>query len=364
MNNSLQRKNRSAVSEFEEPVAPQAPVGAVGFLAAEKEAKQMEIAMITAKRFPRDYTEVEIKVEKACSRERLAAAAEYSFPRAGETITGASVRLMEVIAQCYGNVEFGVSEIQRYTDYSEGEAFAWDFENNIRVSRRFTVPHYRDTKSGRKRVTEDRDIREIVFNFGSRNMRACIERVIPRDLVDLALEKCRETLNGDGKGLADRIKKCKKAFEAYEIDALLLERIIGEKCDRWNAGHLRLAIQYFNALKDGETTKQALVDGVVKTIGKAQIDELSGIIGASQARIDALKALGYELGEIKNIPAVDYDKIKTTISNIQESSNSTKGEQKVVKQRENNVSGEESSANDEEEFDENNFFGDTDGAEG
>lgn len=363
MNNSLQRRNQASVSEFEEPVAPQAPVGAVSFLSAEKEAKQMEIAMITAKRFPRDYTEVEMKVEKACTRERLAAAAEYSFPRAGETITGASVRLMEVIAQCYGNVEFGVSEIQRYADYSEGEAFAWDFENNIRVSRRFTVPHYRDTKGGRKRVTEDRDIREVVFNYGSRNMRACIERVIPRDLVDLALEKCRETLNGDSKGLADRIKKCKKAFEAYEIDALLLERIIGEKCDRWNAGHLRLAIQYFNALKDGETTKQALVEGVVKTIGKAQIDELSGIIGTNQARIDALKALGYELGEIKNIPAVDYDKIKTTISNIQGGGAPQKGGQKTGKKGsapEPKEAEDEAGDEEAEEFDEDSFFGDGD----
>lgn len=361
MNNSLQRKNQAPVSEFEEPVAPQAPVGAVGFLAAEKEAKQMEIAMITAKRFPRDYTEVEMKVEKACSRERLAAAAEYSFPRAGETVTGASVRLMEVIAQCYGNVEFAVSEIQRYADYSEGEAFAWDFENNIRVSRRFTVPHYRDTKQGRKRVTEDRDIREVVFNYGSRNMRACIERVIPRDLVDLALEKCRETLNCDGKGLADRIKKCKKAFEAYEIDALLLERIIGEKCDRWNAGHLRLATQYFNALKDGETTKQALVDGVVKTIGKAQIDELSGMIGTNQARIDALKALGYELGEIKKIPAVDYDKIKTTISNIQGGSAPQKGGQKAGKKGspEPKEAVDETGDEEAEEFDEEGFFGES-----
>lgn len=362
MNNSLQRRNQAAATEFEEPATPPASVGAVAFLAAEKEAKQMEIAMITAKRFPRDYTEVEMKVERACSRERLAAAAEYSFPRAGETITGASVRLMEVIAQCYGNVEFGVSEIQRYADYSECEAFAWDFENNIRVSRRFNVPHYRDTKQGRKRVTDDRDIREVVFNYGSRNMRACIERVIPRDLVDLALEKCRVTLNDDGKVLADRIKKCKKAFEAYEIDAILLERIIGEKCDRWNAGHLRRAIQYFNALKDGETTKQALVEGVVKTIGKAQIDELSGMIGTNQARIDALNALGYELGEIKNIPAVDYDKIKTTISNIQGGGTSPKGGQKAGKKgapeskEPGDKAGEEA-----EEFDEDGFFDSSEG---
>lgn len=319
VNNSLAKRNQAPVEEIsaDAPAVPQASLGAVGLLAVEKEAKQMEIAMITAKRFPRDYTEVERKIEYHCSRQRLAAAAEYSFPRGGETITGASVRLMEVIAQCYGNVEFGVSEIQRYDGYSEGEAFAWDFENNIRVARKFTVPHYRDTKGGRKRVTEDRDIREVVFNYGSRNMRACIERVIPRDLVELALDKCRETLELEGKGLADRVQRCKERFKEFDIDAILLERIIGEKFDRWNNGHIRMAIQYYNALKEGATTKQELMENLVKTISKAQIDELTGIVGANQARIDALKTIGYELGEIKSIPAVEYDKIKETILNVQ-----------------------------------------------
>lgn len=349
VNNSLSKKPQTTPVQdmYQPPVAPQANMGAVGLMAVEKEAKQMEIAMVTAKRFPRDYTLVEASVERNCSRQRLAMAAEYSFPRGGETISGASVRLMEVIAQCYGNIEFGVNEIQRYDGYSEGEAYAWDFENNIRMARKFTVPHFRDTKQGKKRVTDDRDIREIVMNYGARNMRACLERVIPRDLVDFALEKCRETLAAEGRGLADRIANCKEAFKEFEIDAVLLERIIGEKCSNWNNGHLRLAIKYYTALKDGETTKQALVDGLVKTITKAQIDELTGLVGANQARVDALLALGYEVGEIKNIPAVDYDAIKNTIQNVQGGTAKKADGKKAAPKAEDAP----------EEFDESEFFG-------
>ncbi len=351
--NSLQQR-RNPVEESIEcaptDMVPQANLGAVGLMAVEKEAKQMEIAMITAKRFPRDYASVEERVARHCTRQRLAMAAEYSFPRGGEKISGASVRLMEVIAQCYGNVEFGVNEIQRYDGYSEAEAFAWDFENNIRVARKFTVPHFRDTKSGKKKVVDDRDIREIVFNFGSRNMRACLERVIPRDLVEFALEKCRETLNGDGKGLADRIHNCKEAFREFEIDALLLERIVGEKCDNWDNGHIRLATKYYTALRDGETTKQQLIENLVKTIGKAQMDELSGIIGANQARIAALKAMGYDLGSIGNIPAVDYEGIKTTIESVQ-SAPATKKDARTAEPVE--PTDEDREADD---FDEDDFF--------
>ncbi|MCD8308447.1 MAG: hypothetical protein LUD19_01235 [Clostridia bacterium] len=326
ISNSLRKQNTADVDFY--PSAPAQPdYGAVQALTAEREAKQMEIAMVTAKRFPRDYTSVEQKVERNCTRYRLAAQAQYSFPRGGETISGASVRLMEVIAQCYGNVEFGVNELQRYDGYSEGEAYAWDFENNIRVARKFTVPHYRDTKTGKKKVTEDRDIREIVFNYGSRNMRACLERVIPRDLVDFALEKCKATLNGDSVGLADRIRNCKEKFKEFEIDPILLERIIGEKFDNWTNAHLNKAIKYYNALRDGDTTKQILVENLIATISGAQIEELTGIVGTNQARINALKSMGYELGAIKDIPAADYGGIKETLQSI----GSTKTEDKAAK---------------------------------
>ena len=325
LNNSLTKRGQASVA-MEETPEHSAPVGAVGLMAVEKEAKQMEIAMITAKRFPRDYTSVEMKVERNCQRERLALSAIYSFPRGGETISGPSVKLMEVVAQCYGNIEYGVNEIQRYDGYSEAESFAWDFENNIKVARKFTVPHFRDTKQGRKRVTEDRDIREVVFNYGSRNMRACLERVIPRDLVDLAMEVCKKTLNANGKTLAERIEKCKEFFKEYEIDAILLERIIGEKLSNWNVGHLNKAISYYTALRDEQTTKQDLINNLVKTIGKNEIDELTSLIGTDQAKINALKEFGYDLGDIKNIPAVEFEGIKAVIQTTKTTKTSKKTE--------------------------------------
>ena len=127
-----------------------------------------------------------------------------------------------------------------------------------------------------------------------------------------------------------------------------MERIIGEKCSNWNNGHVRLAVKYYTALYDGETTKQALIDGLVKTITKAQIDELTGLVGANKARVDALLALGYEVGEIKNIPAVDYDAIKNTIQNVQGGTTKESAGKKSAP----------------EEFDENEFFHKADVTEG
>lgn len=288
-------------------------MNSIGILSAEREAKQMEIAMITAKRFPRDYTQVETDIERNCNRERLALLARYSFQRGGATITGASVKLLEVVSQCFGNIESGINEIQRFKGYSECEAFAWDFERNVKASRRFTVPHFRDTKGGKKAITEDRDIREIVLNYGSRNKRSCLEGVIPRDLIEFALDKCDATLNSDGKSIGDRITKCKEAFKTYEIDAIQLEKIIGEKLDNWKITELQRALQIFTALRDGETTKKDLLAEAVVTIGKKEIAELQMLIGADEAKKKRLLDYGYELSEINLIPASDYEELKRAI---------------------------------------------------
>lgn len=291
-------------------------VSSVGFLSAEKEAKNMEIAMITAKRFPRDLSEIEMKIEKFCSRERFAMKAEYSFPRAGETISGPSISLLKAVAQCYGNIKFGINELYRNVEqgYSECEAFAWDFENNITSSRQFRVPHFRDTKKGKVRVTEDRDIREVVFNFGSRNVRGCLESVIDPSLLDYAREICNKTMNQNGKGLSDRIDSCKAAFKEYDIDVTDLEKIVGEKTQNWNKGHINTAIKYFNALKSGETTRKELLENSVKTISRTQIAEITSLIGDDKSKIDILKRFGYSVATIGNIAIVEYDKIKETIS--------------------------------------------------
>lgn len=291
---------------------------AIGSLTAQKEAKAIEVAMVTAKRFPRDITAVEDKIAKTCGRMKLAASAEYSYKRGSTTISGASIKLLEAVAQCYGNLEFGVSELQRNSDNSDCQAYAWDFENNIKTTREFNVPHYRDKKEGdreSKRLTEDRDIREMIFNYGSRNVRACLERVIPRDLVETAMEVCKKTLNSDLRSLADRIADCKMQYkDAFNITGEFLEKLVGEKADNWTKSHLSQLGKYFSALKEGEVTVKDLEANFTATISGKQIKELAAIIGTDEKKINTLKELGYAMSEIKRIPAGSFEEIKKALS--------------------------------------------------
>jgi hypothetical protein len=51
-------------------------------------------------------------------------------------------------------------------------AYAWDLQTNTRQAKTFTVAHVRDTKQGRKDLTDARDVYEVVANSAARRLRA------------------------------------------------------------------------------------------------------------------------------------------------------------------------------------------------
>ena len=86
--------------------------------------------LVIAKNFPRDEVEAYAKAMEACKRKSLAEKATYSYPRAGSTISGPSIRLAEELARCWGNIDFGVKELSQKEGESEMQAYCWDMETN------------------------------------------------------------------------------------------------------------------------------------------------------------------------------------------------------------------------------------------
>lgn len=167
-----------------------------GSLAA-REAQEVQVAMIVAKQFPRQYDIIERKVLDICSRPAFAEKAIYSYPRGGVQVEGPSIRLAEAIAQVYENIESGVVEVEQLEGKSIVKAFCWDLETNTRDTKTFTVMHVRDTKNGPKKLTSERDIYEMVANKGARRKRSCILAVIPGDITEKALHTCRQTMQNN-----------------------------------------------------------------------------------------------------------------------------------------------------------------------
>src|SRR5699024_1372946 len=159
------------------------------------------------KRFPRDPVEAMDRILQACTRPTLAEGALYSYSRGGSEITGPSIRLAEAIAQAWGNTQFGIRELEQRNGESTVEAYAWDLESNTRQAKVFQVPHERHTQRGTTRLTDPRDIYELVANQGARRLRACILGVVPGDVTEAAVRQCETTLRTSADTSPEAIKK-------------------------------------------------------------------------------------------------------------------------------------------------------------
>lgn len=248
-----------------------------------KAAQEVTAAIIAAKNFPRDENEALRRIELACSRPRLAEAAVYEYAKGGQKVKGPSIRLAEALAQAWGNMQCGVTEVERKHGESVMLAYAVDLETNFRVEKLFSVGHAIDTRSGKKTVSDERGIYELTANLGARRLRACILSVIPGDVQDLAMERCERTLTVGDTPLAERIEKMVKAFAGMGVTKEDIERLTQCNVDALSASQLAKLQRTWTSIKDGVTTAQeAFSIGSDQPAGKSSgkspktIDDLKG----------------------------------------------------------------------------------------
>lgn len=225
----------------------------VGSQAVESDRAVAEIkAMVAVAHMkPRDEARAVDKVLNACTRISLAETARYTYSRGGTEITGPTIRLAEAIAQYWGNITWGWKEIERRLDTSVCRAYAWDIENNVRREADFIVPHYRDTRNGRKSLKDDRDIYELCANMAMRRVRACLLNIIPADVTEMAEKACDATLANSEPVTDESRKKLLEAFSGYGVTRAMIEKRLGRSIDAMTAGQQVGLRRVFAGLKDG-----------------------------------------------------------------------------------------------------------------
>lgn len=215
---------------------------------------EVQGAIILAKRFPRDQKAAMDRIEIACQRPGLAEQALYSYARGGTEITGPSIRLAEALAQNWGNLTFGIRELEQRNGESTVEAFAWDMETNVRQVKIFQVKHERFTRKGSYKLEDPRDIYELVANNGARRLRACILGVIPGDVVDAAVSQCEATLKASADTSPEALKKMVDVFVSYGVTKAQLEKRIQRRLESITAAQLISLRKVCNSLRDGMST--------------------------------------------------------------------------------------------------------------
>jgi len=183
-----------------------------------RKAAEVQAAMAVAKRFPRDQNIAYRNIIESCKRKTLAE-----------------------------NRNDGESSVM---------AYCWDLETNVKRTIVFQVRHVRDTKQGSKKLTDERDIYELVANMGARRMRACILNVIPGDIVEEALAQCNKTLSSGVEPIRDRARKMCNAFHLIGVDVPMIEAYLGHKLENIIEDELNNLRSIYTSIKDGHAKRE------------------------------------------------------------------------------------------------------------
>lgn len=201
-----------------------------------REMAETQSKYMMAQHFPRNVVANMDKILNAFTRPSLAEKAQYQFARGGTDICGPSIRAAEAIAQQWGNLEFGFRELSRGISpdgvpFSEVESFCTDLENRTRRPMQFIVRHWRDTKKGGYKLTDERDIYELIANQAQRRTRACILALIPGDVVDAAMDQAAVTLKTTADTSPEAMQKMIAAFEVFGVSKEMIEKRIQRRLD-------------------------------------------------------------------------------------------------------------------------------------
>jgi hypothetical protein len=222
---------------------------------------EIQTAMTVAQMCPRSETKAWSEMKRACGRITLADQALYAYKRGDKMVSGPTIRLAEVLARCFRNIDYGFRELESQDGKSRVEAYAWDLEANVRVKREFWVKHIREKRSGDQALKGQRDVYEMVASQAQRRVRACLLEIVPGDFVEAAQNVCQKTLEeGDGRPLKDRIRDAVLAFEEVGVTEQMLEGYLQHPMKATIAAELPRLQQVYNGLNSGMVKREEVFD--------------------------------------------------------------------------------------------------------
>lgn len=280
-----------AINPFESAqVATRPAANAVAQSDQQRAIAEVQAAMMIARANPRDPIAAMDRILNACSRPTLANAAVYTYNRGGSDVSGPSIRLAEAMAQSWGNMQFGIRELDQRNGESTVQAFAWDVETNTRREVTFQVPHIRYTRSGSKRLEDPRDVYEMVANQGARRLRACILAVIPGDVTEAAVAQCETTMHTTADTSPEAITKLVQAFQGFGVTREQVEKRIQRRLDAIQPAQVVSLRKVYASLRDGMSSPADWFDPIEDPAGDANKQSSSSDKAKEAIRARAAKA--------------------------------------------------------------------------
>lgn len=277
--------NQMVKNPFQQTAVSEALPNTMTEVKAQREASEIQAMVFMAKQFPRNQIQAADRILNACTRQTLADSAVYSYPRGGQNVEGPSIRLAEVLAQNWGNLDFGIRELSQENGVSTVEAYAWDLETNVRQAKVFQVAHKRMAKGGTKTLTDPRDIYEMVANQGSRRLRACILSIIPGDIVEAALAQCSVTqaasVGATPEEIKETIRKLTATMGKFGITAENIQDRYQCRLEAIRPAQIVELRKIYTSLKDGMSKPSDWF--AIQEVKKSDAQDLNAMVDGTAA---------------------------------------------------------------------------------
>ena len=211
---------------------------------------EVDMAITTAKQYPRDITIFKQSVARVIADPIIAAGCGYLIPR-GKGIEGPSVRLAEIMAPLYGNMSVGTRTLEVGARSVRIQAVAKDYESNFQTTMEIERPII--DRNGKR--YDDTMINTTIMAAQAIGFRNVVFKAIPREYVMYYHEQAKEIALQDPELLLGNRIKWVEFWEARGISrerilakfkVTALKNLSGEDVVSMNG--------YANAMKDGEVT--------------------------------------------------------------------------------------------------------------
>lgn len=242
-----------------------------------REQTEIQSAIVSAKRFPRNEADCFSKIIKCFQRISMAEASQYRFERGKKGVSGPSIDCARELARCWGNIRQGLRIVSMDDEWVHIKAFALDLETNTSVEGEDKFKKLIQRKNYSSGMTEwikpdERDLRELINRRGAIIVRNCILQVIPKDVTEAAIAQANETmLQAADKTLKtnmeDTIRKLVVAFDALGVTVQMLEQKIGHDLKSLGKEEYVELRGIFKSLQDGHTNRGEHFD-----LGKVSAD--------------------------------------------------------------------------------------------
>jgi hypothetical protein len=222
------------------------------------ERAEIDIAIATAKRYPRDLALVKREMREMATKDvAVATSCSYALPRAGKMIVGPSVRMAEIVFSCFGNLSAGARIVSMSDEQVTCQAVCHDLQRNTRLALEIprNIHASKKAKTAEDKAAAIRDAKHITSLAALKiGFREVIFAVVPRSLVTPIWKEAQEVAIGKGRTFDEARSACLEEFKKIGVSTKkVCEYLEIGGPEALSTAHLQILFGVLTSINEGET---------------------------------------------------------------------------------------------------------------